>query len=230
MEERKYLFTLIELIKLGFIDRTKPVTITRMAEMMNMTQQNLSRHLIILEKLGFINKIITEKGQIITLTKKGRDFINETYLSLKAMIEKEKEIIIKGKIFTGIGEGGYYVRRKYYMNQFKEKLGIKPFPGTLNIKLIEPKDRNFIEALPHIFIPGTKTKLRTYGWVKCFPAIINGQIRCFVITLERTHYDSTVVEVISEVNLRKTLNLKDNDIVEIKLLKFDEEQNRTSKG
>jgi riboflavin kinase len=195
MEERKYLFTLIELIKLGFIDITKPVTITRMAEMMNMTQQNLSRHLIILEKLGFINKIITEKGQIITLTKKGRDFINENY-----------------------------------MNQFKEKLGIKPFPGTLNIKLIEPKDRNFIEALPHIFIPGTKTKLRTYGWVKCFPAIINGQIRCFVITLERTHYDSTVVEVISEVNLRRTLNLKDNDIVEIKLLKFDEEQNRTSKG
>jgi Transcriptional regulator of a riboflavin/FAD biosynthetic operon len=228
MEEKRYLYTLLELARAGFIERTKPVTITQISSVINMTQQNLSRHLIILEKLGYINKILTENGVIITLTKKGRDFINEIYLSLKAMMEKEKEIIIKGKVFTGIGEGAYYVTRKYYMNQFKEKLGIKPYPGTLNIKLIEPKDRSFIESLPYIFIPGTKTKLRTYGWVKCFPAVMNGQVRCFAITLERTHYDSTVIEVISEVNLRKTLNLKDNDIVEIKLLKFNEQQNKTS--
>lgn len=226
MKKKVYLITLINLLNFNLYHHSITISTTKLAKILGMSQQNISKHLIEIEKLGLIKREITKNGQVLTLTNKGKEELKEIYYTLKKSIEKEKEIIIKGKIFTGIGEGGYYVTRKYYMNQFIQKIGFKPFPGTLNIKLVEPKDKNYIEANPHIFIPGTRTKYRTYGWVKCFPALIKDKYECCIITLERTHYNSSVVEIISPYNLRKKLNLKDNDIIEVKLIPIKNVQNK----
>src|SRR6476661_1489088 len=98
----------------------------------------------------------------------------------KILIELEKESLIeritfKGKIVNGMGEGAYYMSLDEYKKQFKEKLGYEPFPGTLNLKL---EDRTYtdkkkeISNYPSIFIHGFKDENRTFGWVKCYPAIL----------------------------------------------------------
>jgi len=209
---------LLKLVELGILKSPIKISTSKLAQELDMSQQNVSRRLILLEKEGMIKRELIGRGETISLTTKGRKFIEDIYLVLKRNIEEAKGMIIKASVFTGIGEGAYYITRKYYQTQFIEKLGIKPYPGTLNLKLIEPKSRVVLEAYPHIFIPGTKTKYRTYGWVKCFPAKINGKLDVWIITLERTHYDESVIEVIAEKNLRKELGLKDGDVVELELL------------
>jgi len=58
---------------------------------------------------------------------------------------------------------------------------------------------------------------RTYGWVKCFHAILNNSIKCELIRLERTHHDNSVIELISKNNLRKTASLKTGSKVTVKI-------------
>src|SRR5579875_1110034 len=193
---------IFKLVELGVLKTPLKISTVKLAKELGMSQQNASRKLIQLEKSGIIRREITVRGEIISLTQEGRKFIESIYLLLKKNLEEAMGMIVKGIVFTGIGEGGYYVTRKYYETQFLEKLGFKPFPGTLNLRLVEPKSRYILETYPHIFIPGTKTKYSTYGWVKCFPAKINGKLRGSIITLERTHYDEGVIEVISPHNLR----------------------------
>ena len=58
---------------------------------------------------------------------------------------------------------------------------------------------------------------RTYGWVKCFHAKLNNSIKCELIRLERTHHDSSVIELISKNNLRKTTRLKTGSKVTLQI-------------
>jgi len=215
--ERKYVYDLLILARLGCYHKPTLISTTLLAKELKTTQQNSSQRLIKLEEEGYITRRHLKKGQEIFLTRKGRDLVYETYIMLKHIIEGKKEIIAKGFVFTGIKEGAYYVSLKGYSDQFKEKLGYEPFPGTLNIKLIEPKNRGFLRNLEGIFISGFSDEKRTYGWVKCFPAIINNKLDCAVILLERTIHPRNVIEVISKHHLRKELNLRDGDIVEIKI-------------
>lgn len=39
-----------------------------------------------------------------------------------------------GRVFSGVGEGSFYV--SLYSKKFLEKLGFRPYPGTLNLRLV----------------------------------------------------------------------------------------------
>jgi CTP-dependent riboflavin kinase len=47
--------------------------------------------------------------------------------------------------------------------------------------------------------------------VKAFKAKIAGKYPGAVLAIERTHYDNSVLEVISPLNIRKVLKLSDGD-------------------
>ncbi|MEM2509671.1 MAG: DUF120 domain-containing protein, partial [Candidatus Methanomethylicia archaeon] len=96
--------------------------------------------------------------------------------------------------------------------------GFEPYPGTLNLRLRSIDDvakRRSLELLPSINIEGGSNGLRTYGSVKCYHALINNSVKAAVIICSRTHYGPDVLEVLSPLNLRKELNLRDGDIVRI---------------
>jgi riboflavin kinase len=119
-----------------------------------------------------------------------------------------------------MGEGAYYMSLKGYTKQFKEKIGYIPFPGTLNISLtkneyIEAVDQ--FDALDGILIKGFSDGKRTYGWVKCFKAKLNKSADCELIRLERTVHDKTIIELISNTNLRKSVKLSDGSKVTIRI-------------
>ena len=40
-----------------------------------------------------------------------------------------------GTLETGLGEGGYYISKEGYMEQFNDKLSWKPYKGTFNLRL-----------------------------------------------------------------------------------------------
>jgi len=128
---------------------------------------------------------------------------------------------LKGEIISGMGEGAYYMSLKGYTKQFKSKIGYIPFPGTLNVKLYQ---KEYLEAIQQVDdLDGQKINSfsdgkRTYGWVKCFTAKLNRTINCQLIRLERTHYDNSIIELISKNNICKTANLKLGSKVSIKII------------
>ena len=54
-------------------------------------------------------------------------------------------------------------------------------------------------------IEGFENGTRTYGGARCYRAIVNGKYPAAVLVIDRTHYDDSVMEIISPVNFRKEL-------------------------
>jgi riboflavin kinase len=75
-----------------------------------------------------------------------------------------------------------------------------------------------LEAYPAIEIQGFKNEDRTFGVVKCYPAVAGNKIRGALISALRSHYDSSVIELIASVNLRKQLKLKDGQKLKVEIL------------
>ena len=65
-----------------------------------------------------------------------------------------------------------------------------------------------IEAYPAIEVTGFKNEDRTFGLVKCYPAVIDNKVKGALVTAMRSHYDVSVLEIIAPVCLSKQLNSK----------------------
>ncbi|MCL7402079.1 MAG: DUF120 domain-containing protein [Thaumarchaeota archaeon] len=190
------------------------------AQHLGTSQQSASRILIQLEQNGYIEKIIVGKTTLIRLTNKGLDELKNLYIVLKSIFEKPVEIILEGRVFSGLGEGFYYISLPQYFEQIKEKVGFTPYPGTLNIQLLSKdsiENRMLLEKIADIPIDGFSNGQRTYGGAKCIRALFNGEQEAALIFVERTHYGRDVVEVIAPVYLRGKYNLRDGDKVFVKV-------------
>ena len=221
--EWKHFFTLYKLAEMGARSRTIKVSTEYLAEKMGASQQTASRNLIELDKKAWIRRTITPEGCLIKITETGVAELKKLYSNLRLIMEAAypPSVTLEGVLFTGLGEGAYYVTRDKYRKQFMEKLGFDPYPGTLNIKLTseyDTKARSELETYPGIEIEGFKDESRTFGNVKCYPAVINNKMKGAVIFALRSHYNSSVLEIIAPTYLRNKLKLKDGHKVKVEVL------------
>lgn len=225
MSERnvwRYFFTLLKLAEMGAHKRQAKISTEYLATKLGIVQQTASRYLIELEKKGWIKRTITSEGSLIEITESGYNELNKLYSKLHFLIEASypPSVILEGIVFTGLGEGAYYTAKEQYRKQFLEKLGFAPYPGTLNLKLTteyDIKTRSELEAYPAIEIEGFRNENRTFGPVKCYPTIIEGKVKGAIIFAFRSHYDTSVIEIIAPVFLRKQLELKDGHKAKIEV-------------
>ena len=216
-------FVLYKLAELGASVRTVKVSTDYLAEKMGASQQTASRHLIELEKSGWINRRITPEGCLIRITDLGLVELKKLYSNLRLIFEAAypPSVTLEGVLFTGLGEGAYYVTRDGYRKQFIEKLGFDPYPGTLNLKLTtdyDMKTRAELESYPAVELEGFENESRTFGPVKCYPATINNRAKGAVVSALRSHYNSSVLEIIASRFLRRNLKLKDGNKVKVEVL------------
>jgi len=221
----RHLFTLYKLAEMGAGNRTVKVSTEYLAERMRSSQQTASRHLIQLEKRGWIKRVVTPEGCLIKITTVGVSELKKLYSSLRQVMEAEypPSVTLEGVVFTGLGEGAYYVTQDGYRRQFIEKLGFDPYPGTLNLKLTaeyDMKTRSELDMYPAIEIKGFEDESRTFGHVRCFHALINNKAKGAVVCALRSHYNSSVLEVIAPTYLRGQLKLKDGNKVKVEVLTF----------
>ncbi len=214
---------MLEVLKqLALMNATKKVlkiSSKELAERINQSVQTAARKLKELEDEGLIERTLTKDGQFIVITEKGKKMLYKEYLDYKKIFEGEGTITIRGKVFSGVGEGRYYVSLDGYRKQFIEKLGFDPYPGTLNLKI--PKEqlyfRRRLDEEEGILIEGFSTPDRTFGEVKAFRCKVDG-IEGAIVMPKRTHYPEDVLEVIAPVKLRDSLNLKDGDYVDVEVI------------
>jgi len=219
----RHLFIMIKLAEMGAHRRIAKISTEYLAEKLDASQQTASRYLIELENKGLIKRTVTPEGCLIKITDAGLKELQKLYSNLRFLIEAAypPSITLEGVVFTGLGEGAYYIALERYKKQFMEKLGFDPYPGTLNLKLVtdyDVKARSELEAYPAIEVEGFKNENRTFGHVKCYPVIIENKVKGALISALRSHYDSSVIEVIAPIFLRKHLKLKDGHKVKVEVL------------
>jgi riboflavin kinase len=219
----RHLFTLLKLAEMGAHRRTAKISTEYLAGKLGTSQQTASRYLIELDSKGWIKRTITAEGCLIRITDLGAKELQKLHSSLRFLMEAAypPSITLEGTVFTGLGEGAYYISKEQYRKQFMEKLGFDPYSGTLNLKLTTDYDikaRNELEAYPAVEVAGFTSEDRTFGPVKCYPMIIENKVKGALISALRSHYDASVLEIIAPVPLRKHLKLKDGHKVKVEVL------------
>ena len=124
---------------------------------------------------------------------------------------------ITGKIVIGVGQGAFFTRVDWFQKQCQEKLGFKPFPGTLNIK-ISTDDIPEIEQLENAGGPEFIPPDATFCSGKAHPVPIAG-VRCAIImpAAEVRVHGKDIIEVIAPVNIKEQLDVADGDFITLVL-------------
>ena len=215
----QHIITLTYLLSKGAKYNFVTITTSSLGKNIKKSQQAASKHLLDLENSNFIERIISGRKISVKITSKGySEMVKLSQILQKSLKSSPSSVILKGTLVSGMGEGAYYMSLKGYTQQFKSKIGYVPFPGTFNVKL-EKKEytetiRQF-EGMDGVRIDGYSDGKRTYGWVKCFKAKLNSSFDCELIRLERTHHDTSTVELISKNNLQKTAKISEGKKVTI---------------
>jgi len=132
------------------------------------------------------------------------------------MGKETKTVRVRGRVFSGTGEGAKFIKLSWVKNQIKEKMGFVPYEGTLNLRLNgeDKKVRKALEEADSVFI----VPKNGYCRGKCFKARIMDSVDGAVIIPEVEGYPDDVLEVIAPTNLRERFKLKNGDYVELSLV------------
>ncbi len=122
---------------------------------------------------------------------------------------------MRGIVVQGKKEAGKYIL--LYESQIIEKLKMKPFIGTLNLKV----EKSFIDDIRQIdgilLDKFVKSGIK-YGDVKCLPIKFFDK-NAFLLLPEKSNYKD-IIEIVAEENLREKYMLKNGDQINIEFLPF----------
>jgi len=198
-------------------NRTLKISSAVFAGEMKTSMQTAARRLKDLEDKGFIERKIVGDGQYIKISEGGLNILRNEYYEYKKIFEDLRApIVFRGEVFTGLGEGKYYISLDGYRRQLIDKLGFDPFPGTLNLKIDEESilRRGELNEIDAVNIDPFRSEKRTFGGGKCYRVKINGTDGAIIVP-DRTHYSKDLMEIVSPKNLRRTLSLRDGNVVEV---------------
>lgn len=130
---------------------------------------------------------------------------------------------LTGRVVTGLGQGAQLTQLEWARAQFVDKLGIDPFPGTLNV-MVDASDASAWEQWKTA--PGVEIVPPNADWcnARAYPIRVAGRVNGAIILPEVAGYSPTQIEIIANVSLRETLQLNDGDALALELA-MDENAN-----
>jgi len=215
--DSKYSFALRKIALLGGMDDYVVLSSRELGDALEMSQQSASKRILELLDEKLIIRDLGARKQRIKLTQAGIDELKQEYSEYRRIFEVSDQVTLHGVVTDGMGEGKYYICQVGYMTQFEEKLGFKPFEGTLNI-VIDREDvskLDVIRSAPGETIYGFTQEGRTFGSAIMHKARIKS-IDCAIVMPDRSHYEN-VIEVVCQYHLRRTLGIDNGDRVEVRV-------------
>jgi riboflavin kinase len=213
-------FTLYVLANKGAIHSEKVLTTRELGEILDISQQTASRRIAQCVEEGYFTRMHTADGMLLQITEKGKNELLRVSANLEAAFTPVQDsIVIEGRLVTGLGEGAYYV--DVYSEKLREALGFRPHLGTLNVKVTDDESRRAIGRMrnsPPLVVTGFRHKGRTFGDVICYRVRVNDKIEAAIVMAQRTHHSEDILEVVAPVNIRKVLNINDDDKVTLAVI------------
>ena len=130
----------------------------------------------------------------------------------------KKNIILTGKIVSGVKQGAFFTQLDWFQEQCREKLGFKPYAGTMNIEIpIDdvPKVEAIEEEAEIEFIPPDSN----FCSGKAYPVLVEGIHAAIVMPAKEVRvHGNNIVELISDLRLKDALNVDDGDRVKLTII------------
>ena len=199
------------------------VSCSGLADRLDASSQTASRRLQRLDDADLLGRDVGNDGQWVTVTDAGEAALRREYADYRRIFESDATVRLVGTVTSGMGEGKHYISLAGYMEQFRERLGYEPFPGTLNVELTDEsvRTRGEIASLTSVPIDGWEDEERTFGPATCYEATVEANGESYegahIIVPERTHHDESQLELIAGEKLRDSLSLSDGDELVIRV-------------
>lgn len=127
---------------------------------------------------------------------------------------------IRGRLATGKGRGQHFTGLDWARGQFVDKLGIDPFPGTVNVVIDEPESMASWERLKEgsgvISIDNPNGGPGDCS-ARCFPVSIEGRFDAAIVLPDVAGYPPDQIEVIAATGIRDALGINDGDPVTLEI-------------
>ena len=124
----------------------------------------------------------------------------------------------EGRVASGTGQGAYFLSLPWVQRELERTLALRPFPGTLNLR-VKPQVREALFPRREEFLRiADPSSPQCPGYLKEVVLNANGRT-CSVawLILPELTMHRDMVEIISPVALRKSLNLNDGDPVDVEI-------------
>ena len=130
----------------------------------------------------------------------------------------EADLSITGNIISGAGEGAYFTQIEWVQQQCNEKLGFKPYPGTLNLEIPG-------EFIPVIELLDQKKGIElispdsNFCNAMVFPVAIGNIHGAIIMPDEEVRvHPKNIIEIIAPLNLKASLEVKDGESLKISII------------
>jgi hypothetical protein len=120
---------------------------------------------------------------------------------------------IRGLLTSGAGKGQHFTQIDWARRQFIDKLGIDPFPGTVNLTVDGPESMSVwdrIKSTPGMRIDNPNDGPNDCN-ARCYPVSIEGRLDAAIILPEVANYSTNRIELIAPVRVRDALGINDGD-------------------
>jgi len=102
--------------------------------------------------------------------------------------------------------------------QFIEKLSIDPYPGTLNLEIVDRESlQTFKELKTEKGIEITPED-PSFCSAKCYQVLIGGRLKGAIVFPLVKHYPENKMELIASQNIKEALSLNTGDLLEVETL------------
>lgn len=115
-----------------------------------------------------------------------------------------------GQVVRGQGQGRQYTQLDWVRQRFLAQLGIDPYPGTLNLRLMEPASLERwrqLRATPGVAIEPASAD---FCWARCYSVALGSErLPAAIVLPDVPGYPDDTLELIAAVALREALGLRD---------------------
>ena len=122
-----------------------------------------------------------------------------------------KELVLTGKIVSGVRQAAYFTQLDWVQDQCMDKLGFRPYPGTLNLEIEE----DGLPVLEELQKQEAKKLIPTdpnFCTARVLPVSLGSERGAIIIPAEDVQvHGKNIVEIIAPLMIKDALNLNDGD-------------------
>jgi riboflavin kinase len=140
------------------------------------------------------------------------------YLLIMGSFSSNNRVKIQGRIVEGLREAGNFTQIPWVRNQFISKLSIDPYPGTLNLEIVDPESLQNFKELKTRKGKEITSEDPSFCSAKCYPVLISGRLKGAIVLPMVENYPKNKMELIASQKINETLSLTTGDILEVEIL------------
>jgi riboflavin kinase, archaea type len=127
---------------------------------------------------------------------------------------------VRGRLVRGLGEASDFTQLPWVVDQCYEKLGFRPYPGTVNLEVV-PEDLSAWEEMKRQ--PGVTLSPPNPAFCDavCHAVAIDGQLKAATIVPHVAGYPADKLELLASGPVLETLGLSQGQEVTVRLRSCD---------